>query len=51
MALQTADGPPAGISLMPQPPHCAGSVLRMETGSAWAYAVRTAERVASYQIG
>jgi hypothetical protein len=50
MAVQTADRLPAGISFMPQPPHCAGSVLRMDTGSAWAYAVRAGERLAGYDI-
>ena len=50
MAVQTAGGPLAGISFVPQPPHCAGSVLRMDTGSAWAYAVRVGERLAGHEI-
>ncbi len=50
MAVQTAGGPLAGISFAPQPPHCAGSVLRMDTGSAWAYAVRVGDRLASHEI-
>jgi hypothetical protein len=50
MAMQTAGRAPTGISFLPQPPHCAGSMLRMETGSAWAYAVRAGERLAGHDI-
>ncbi len=50
MAVQTVGGPPVGISFVPQPPHCAGSVLRMDTGSAWAYAVRVGYRLAGHEI-
>jgi hypothetical protein len=50
MAMQTVGGPPAGISFVPQPPHCAGSVLRMDTGSAWAYAIRAGERLAGHEL-
>ena len=50
MAVQTGSGPLAGISFVLQPPHCAGSVLRLDTGSAWAYAVRVGERLARHEI-
>jgi hypothetical protein len=50
MAVQTAGGPPADISFVPQTPHWAGSVLRMETGSAWTYAIRVGDRLASHEI-
>lgn len=50
MVLQTVGGPPARISFKFQPPHCAGSVLCMDTGSTWAYAVRAGERLARHEI-
>ncbi len=50
MTVQAGDGPLAGISFAPQPPHCAGSVLRLDTGSAWAYAVRVGERLVRHEI-
>ena len=50
MAVQTASRLPAGISFCRSHRHCAGSMLRMETGSAWAYAVRAGERLAGHDI-
>ena len=50
MASQIGGGPPARISFTSQPPHCAASVLRMDTESAWAYAVRAGERLARQEV-
>jgi len=50
VAVQAAGGPPAGLSFVPQRPHCAGSVLCLDTGSAWAYAVRAGKRLAGHEI-
>ncbi len=50
MAVQTGGGPPPRISFTSQPPHCAASVLRMDTEFTWTYAVRAQARLARQEV-